>query len=129
MRLFKTTEDKEWEARQEKNWAAEFVWDKDGRTAFQTHLIRRILENFPDDQFNWDREVSKVRYNEIERSGILLELTSKTTKSIQIWVYWNMADFKVNGSHLVFEHWDYLDPLEYAKDFIDKLDKEVKRSI
>jgi hypothetical protein len=40
-----------------------------------------------------------------------------------------MADFKVNGSHLVFEHWDYLDPVEYVKDLINKLEQEISMSI
>src|SRR6056297_1702931 len=98
MRLFRTAEDRKWEAQQEKNWASEFLWEKDGTTRFQTNLIQRILATFPDNAFHWDRKDSEVHYDEIGRNGILFELTGQTKGSIQIWIYWNMADFKVNGS-------------------------------
>ena len=129
MKLFKTTEDKKGEAQQEKNWAPEFLWDKGGKTMFQTNLLQEILTTFPDNVFHWNRKDSEVRYDEIDRNGILIELTSQKVGSIQIWIYWNMADFKVNGSHLVFEHWDYLDPVEYVKDLINKLEQEISMSI
>ena len=126
MKLFKASEDRKWEAQQEKNWAPEFQWEKDGSTTFQTNLIQKILAIFPDNVFQWHRKDSEVRFDEINRNGILIELTSQKTGSIRIWIYWNMADFKVNGSHLIFEHWDYLDPTEYAKDLTDRLEKEIK---
>ncbi len=117
----------EWNKAHKKNWERCLEQNEKGNTVFQEHALNevcKLLEELGKTFTVKERETKGPFDNAIINK--LYEISNDNVSELDIFIYRDMADFKINNKSYYFEKDDYLSEDELVKDMIKTMESLLR---
>lgn len=114
---------KEWIAEHIELWKDELKLDNEGYSKFQLFLFTKVKTELTEQNIDFTLETTEHPSLDNEDITVkLITLTLSNLKDSKIWIYHDMAEYDIKGTHHIYEEWGYLKPAELQ----DKFTKSFK---
>jgi len=129
MNLFRkhnNTENNNWTNDHIRQWNDYLVKSNNGLTLFQIKLIDKLKNVFNVKSILFDTEMKDYQ-DDMDKSKDwkMVVLTLKNDFDSKLWIYHDMADFRLNNKSSIFEKWGYKEPNDLIQEFTKSVEKEI----
>jgi hypothetical protein len=118
-----------WNAVHNEFWKIELEQDEAGCSIFQRDCVSRVEFTLNGHEILYSIEKIELKY-ELDKKGIATLISFRFAKDgdSKIWVYNDMAEFDISGTHKIFEEWGFLKPSDLKEEFIEALIEEINKN-
>jgi len=97
-------------------WRDDLLIRDNGFSNFQSILRNKTIEILDSASITYEESISNhLALNEKDKKVKMIAL--KLDNESEVWIYHDMAEYDIGGTHHIYEEWGYLKPAELQDEF------------
>jgi hypothetical protein len=116
-----------WNRNHEEFWKTPLELNSEGLSNFQSELLDKIKELLNSNSIKFIE--NKSEHYDLDNSDRIVKMVNIILNDFpesQFWIYNDMAEYKLNKIHHIYEEWGYLSPFELQEWYIKNVREILK---